>query len=125
MEERSTINEYDERIFEGSITKLVKEVGASSTYYGPIRQLLDSPHHDPCIILYRRGSAGHVSIVRLMHPPPQEWGEIPPVRLTRQGKGATLRELESRVEKLEARWRESTDTEGRESAEEQDGNGDN
>ena len=105
MEERSTINEYEERIFEGSLTNLVKEVGASSTYYGPIRSLLDSPHHDPCIILYQRGSGNNPSIIRLMHPPPEEWGAIPPVDLTSPGVPATLRELESRVAKLEA-WRE-------------------
>ena len=114
MEERSTINEYEERIFEGSLTNLAREVGASSSYYSAIRTLLDSPHHDPCIILYQRGSGSHLSIIRLMHPPPEEWGTIAPVDLTSPGVPATLRELESRVAELEA-WRESTvlDKEGR------------
>jgi len=124
MEERSTINEYEERIFEGSLTKLAREVGASSSYYSAIRTLLDSPHHDPCIILYQRGSGNLPSIIRLMHPPPEEWGTIAPVDLTSPGVPATLRELESRVAKLEV-WREEVTGEsaGNETAKKERGNG--
>jgi len=107
MEERSSVNELEEKLYRGFLTHLFKEVGASTTYYTHIRKLLDSPHHDPCILIYRRGSKNHPSIVRLMHPPPSEWGGISRSDLTPPGLSATMQE---QVRKLLA-WRESIEQE--------------
>lgn len=107
MFEHSELNEHEEQVFVGSFTNAFKQVGASSTYYTPIRQLLLSPDLDPCISVLQRGNASQPSIIRLHHPPHEEWKNISHKPLTAGREAATLvPELERRIKLLEG-WRES------------------
>jgi hypothetical protein len=107
LEKQSTINEHEERVFEGYLIDLYRQVGASSRYYSPIRKLLDSPQIDPCIEFLQRGTGAQVSIIKLNHPPPPEWSTIAESDLTGSGGGAILlAELQAQVNQLQA-WRES------------------
>jgi hypothetical protein len=107
LEERSTVDESGERTFVGSLKELFNETGASTTYYTPIRRLLDSPHDDPCITIYQRGNSNQESVIRLNHSPPEEWQKIFVRDLTGGRESATiLVRMEREVEALIA-WRES------------------
>lgn len=107
MAERSKLNEYEERIFEGRLTEVFRRAGASSAYYSPLRKMLLSPSNDPCIEIRQRGNVGQPTIIRLIHEPPKAWKEITHGGLTAPVGGATIPvEVEGRLDRLEA-WRES------------------
>jgi hypothetical protein len=96
-----------ELIFQGKLKEAFDSTGASSAYYTPVRQLLDSPEDDPCITLITRGNSKQGSTVRLNHPPPEAWENFSAKALTSPREGATLVvDIEARLERVEA-WRES------------------
>ena len=107
MENNSKVNEHGERIYEGSLTDVIKQTGVSSRHYSDLRGLLLSPFEDPCIEIYQRGNSHQLSRVILRHAPSAEWEKISPGDLTGRGRAATLGlELEDAVHNLKA-WRES------------------
>lgn len=106
--ERSVEEETGERIFRGNLTDVVKETGASRTYYSYIRRLLLSPSGDPCVTILQRGAGGIGSIVQLHHAPLKAFETISISALTDSRSRATLMpDVLSRVEALEG-WRETT-----------------
>lgn len=106
MVENSETADSGEAFFKGRMTKAMKASGASSAWYSRIRDLLESPRHDPCITLFQRGNSEQDSIVRLNHPPPEAWENISAQGLTRRIQSATLdADHETRISDLEA-WRE-------------------
>lgn len=107
MNQESQVNQHGERLFTGSITKIVRRTGVSSKYYSQVRQLLLSPHTDPCIEIVQRGNSEQPSVILLHHPPPPEWAGITAGDLTTDAVSATMvAELESRLSRVET-WRES------------------
>lgn len=107
MEKESYVNEQEERLFVGNFSDAIKQGGISSRYYSQIRQLLLSPHTDPCIEIRQRGNSGQPSVILLRHPPPPEWGGITAGDLTGGALSATMvAELEAEVKRLQA-WRET------------------
>lgn len=107
LESRAKRDEDGDLIYEGSLIDAFNSTGMSSSYYTPVRKLLDSPPNDPCVTVFRRGNSTQMSLVCLNHPPPAEWKNITAGGLTAGRRIATLIvEVEGRVERLEA-WRES------------------
>lgn len=108
LHDNSELNEYGERVFVGSVASVINDIATSKRYYTPIRRLLESPPNDPCVEIRQRGTGKQPSIIRLFHPPPAAWSEIPLLGLTRDASHATLSEsarasteLVRRVESLE------------------------
>jgi hypothetical protein len=104
MEERSYVNEHQERQFKGNLIKAYKEAGGHMGWYSEVRKLLESPELDPCMLLVQKGNPHQPSIVNLYHPPSPDWGNFTRGDLTDPPTAATI--LEARTERLEA-WRES------------------
>jgi hypothetical protein len=101
LSERAKLNEYHELVFTGSLTKLYQELGASTSYYSPIRKLLvDSG----AIEITQRGTRSQVSEVTVK----QLSENISPDPLTAARPAATMGvEVDRRLASLEA-WRETT-----------------
>jgi hypothetical protein len=107
LEERSSVNEYGERVFEGHFSKLLGELGFSKRWYSEIRSALLIPVEDPCIEIVQRGTANQNTIVILRHPPPPEWADLTAGGLTQaRFRDTVYGRVEARVERLEA-WRET------------------
>lgn len=101
LTERAELNEYGELVFHGSLTKLYDELGASTTYYTPIRSALIETQS---IEITKQGAGKQLSEVTV-----KELSEkISPDPLTPAPDAATLTAgVERRLLRLEA-WRETT-----------------
>ena len=107
MNERSIVNEHQERQFKGNLIDAYLAVGGHRAWYKDVRKLLESPDLDPCIIVVQRGNPHQPTITNLHHPPPPEWGNLTTRGLTdTRGLATMLLDVEGKVERLEA-WRES------------------
>ena len=102
LKERAELNEYQELVFKGSLTKAFKQIGASSSYYSPIRKLL---LESGSIEITQRGAGSQLSEVRVNELNENIFSEP----LTGgSGRGTVgVDELGARVARLEA-WRETT-----------------
>ena len=107
MEERSIVNEYDERQYRGSLVEAYKAVGGHMAWYSDAIKLLQSPDLDPCVVIQQRGNPYQQTITNLHHPPPPGWGNFTRGDLTDGREAATmLLDAKEKVERLET-WRES------------------
>lgn len=93
-------------IFTGSIVNMIKRFTNSNADYSAVRQLLLSPHNDPCIVIVQRGSRDQKSVIELRHPPLEAWRNISRGDLTGSRTADKLSvEVEGRIAALES-WRE-------------------
>jgi hypothetical protein len=106
LEGNAELSSDNELIFEGKWQDAFEHLGISSSYYSPIRKMLETPADDPCCTIYQRGNSEQPSLIKLHHPPLVEWKNISVSALTKPREGATLiSDLEREVAELKA-WRE-------------------
>lgn len=98
MDSRAEENQYHERIFTGSLTKLYRELGASTAYYTRIRKVLIE---SGAIEILVRGNGKQPTQIKLNQ-------NISDQGLTARPPSATVGvEVERRLAALES-WRETT-----------------
>ena len=102
LDNQAETNEDGVRVFEGHTTKLMNQLGISSSWYSRIMRILEE---GDSIVMLQRGTAHQPSVIVLRGEPDEE--KINESDLTAPRHLATLVErLEKRVAALEG-WRES------------------